>query len=67
MEPGQKIKYLPTGKIFVIDKVTDKRYSWYVGFVFKQGNGKADYRKTWVSIKTFNDGLISGVYELINE
>lgn len=66
LKVGQKVKFIPTGKIFTIDKVTEKRYSWYVGHIFKQGNGRNDYRKTWISIKTFNEDLKSGVYELIN-
>lgn len=63
---GTKITFTPTGKIFEIAKVTDKRISWYVGFEFKGGCGKNTMKMTWCSIKEFQKGMDKGSYIINN-
>ena len=60
---GQKFKFIPTGVIFTIGRVTEKRVSWYLGFEY-QAN-KNTMRMTSTSIKIFQEGIEDGTYELI--
>jgi hypothetical protein len=61
---GAKITFTPTGKVLTISKVTEKRISWYVGFVFKSGYGKNNLRMTSTSINIFQKGIDDGIYIL---
>ena len=62
---GQRIKYTITGKEFDIARVTDKRISWYVGFIYPSSYKKMSMRMAWVSIKQFQKGLDSGMYVIL--
>ena len=63
LKSGQKFKFSPTGVIFVIGKVTEKRVSWYLGFEYQVN--KNTMRMTSTSMKIFQEGLEDGTYELI--
>ncbi len=62
---GTKIEFTPTGKIFEIGKVTEKRISWHLDFTCKGGYGKNNLRMTSTSIKIFQKGIDSGTYRII--
>jgi hypothetical protein len=62
LTPGTKITFTPTGEVFELAKVTDKRISWYVGFEFKGGRGINTMKMTWCSINDFQKGIDKGSY-----
>ena len=62
---GTKVKFTPTGNIFEIAKVTDKRISWYVG-LHKSNYGHNKMQMTWMSLKAFKKGIEKGTYIIIN-
>lgn len=49
---------------FTIEKVTDKRISWYTGFEHKSGYGVNTMKMVWCSIKQFQTGLDNGTYKI---
>lgn len=51
--------------IFTIEKVTDKRISWYNGHPQKSSWGKNTLRMTCISLKQFQSGLDKGVYKRV--
>ena len=65
LKPGMKIEFTPTGHIFEIAKVTETRISWYVGFEYKSSWGKNTMKMTWVTLKTFQQGINSGTYKIV--
>jgi len=65
LKAGIKVMYTPTGKIFELAKVTDKRVSWYTGNVSKGGSGKNNLRMTCTSVRIFKRGIENGTYKII--
>lgn len=64
---GQEYKFAPTGKIFRVAKVTDKRVSWYLGRILLSSWGKNEMRMAWTSIKNFENGINKGLYLKISD
>lgn len=62
---GTKILYTPTNEEFVLEKVTEKRVSWYADDVYKGGNGINNLTMVWSSIKRFEKGIENGTYKII--
>lgn len=65
LQPGQKIKFTPTGVTFQIKHVTEKRISWWLGFIAKGGHGINELRATSTSIRLFQQGIDNGTYEIL--
>jgi hypothetical protein len=65
IKKGDKFIYSPTNAKFTIGKVTDKRVSWYLGFIELSSWGKNEMRMTWTSRKLFEEGLKDGTYIII--
>lgn len=65
LQPNQKVKFTPTGVVFTIKKVTEKRISWWLGFVTKSGHGINNLRSTSTSIRIFQQGIDDGTYIIL--
>lgn len=62
LKVGQVMIFTPTGKEFTISLVTEKRISWWLGFVTKSSWGRNNMRKASTSIRIFQRGLDNGAY-----
>lgn len=62
LKPGQVLVFTPTGKELTIGKITEKRVSWYFGFVTKSSWGNNNMRMAWASVSNFQDGINRGIY-----
>ena len=62
IQVGEKYKYTPTGKVFEIAKVTDRRVSWYIGCTLPSSWGKNKMHMSWTSLKVFQEGINKGLY-----
>lgn len=65
LKPGQHFIYTPTAAQFTIKSVTEKRISWWLGFVTKGGQGVNNLRATSTSISIFQEGIENGVYIIL--
>jgi hypothetical protein len=65
LKKGTKIQGA-NGRIFEIEKVTEKRISWFVGFSFKGGNGVNTMKMTWASIKQAQYWIDNGEWNILN-
>lgn len=66
LKSGTLIRFTKTGKEFKLEKVTDKRVSWYVGFEFKGGSGKNIMRMTSTSLRLAEKWVSEGAWIILN-
>lgn len=64
LKKGQVFIFTETGVKFKIEKVTDKRVSWYTGYARNSAYNKRIERMAWVSKSTFIEGINTKVYVL---
>lgn len=65
LKSGIKIRFTPTGKVFELKTVTEKRIFWYTGFAHKSSYGKNTMKTAGTSINKFQQGIDDGTYEII--
>lgn len=66
LKKGMRFKFEPTGVVRKIEKVTEKRVSWYTGFASVSAYNKKIERMAWVSVNQFQKGIEDGIYTLVN-
>ena len=65
LKSGIKFSFTPTGKIFTLANVTEKRVSWYIPFEYMANKNKM--RMAWISRKDFEEGINTGDYQLLEK
>lgn len=64
LKAGAKI-IASSGREFKLEKVTDKRVSWHVGFEYKGGNSKNTLKMASTSLRLANEWVENGSWKIV--
>ena len=62
IQPNQKFRFVPTGAVFTVGKVTDTMISWYID---EYRANKNKMKMVCMRLNRFVDGMNRGVYVIV--